>query len=84
MEKKPFHEVVLDKIEKRIPLILSSVRAEQDIHEFGDILKDSFLTEEVATETVARLNDLTEKLSGKGDRRRAFVYLENLIKELSE
>jgi hypothetical protein len=61
MEKKPFHQVVLSEIEKRIPLVAHSTAKEMEIYEYCKLLCDSILSDEGKEEVRKRLNEFIIK-----------------------
>lgn len=82
MKKRPFHVVILSKIEEKIPNILSSRGAENEMRELGNILYCSILPDKVKEEVVISIEGFAEKLSPDGDEKRARLYLENLVQRL--
>ena len=80
MPKRPFYEIVLEKIEARVPLASRAQRADE-IREFGEILELSDLLGH-EREAASRLRELAKRLPAKGDAAFTGMYLENVAAEL--
>ncbi len=83
MSKKPFHEVVLDKMELRVPCVIISRGAEHELRELGEILVLSELPKEKKGEIISRLKRFVLMLSPVGDEARAWRFLRELIEKIS-
>ncbi|GEM_PF-4598840 len=78
----PFEQIILDEIERRIPEILSSASAEEEIKMLGMILEHSILPEKRVYSAVKRLKKMARRLSSAGDERRILVYLDRITVDL--
>lgn len=75
----PFYEIVLEKISQKIPCVLVSNGAEQEIRELGDILEGVNDIPDGAKPAIRKeLCRLASMLSLDGDERWARSYLEGL------
>lgn len=86
-KKKPFWKVVLERMEISIPHILGSCGAESDLRKYGNILRDSDLSEMKKGELVeifSRINIMMNKISPEGDTARAHKYLKVLVKKIKQ
>lgn len=61
-EKKPFHELILDRMKASVELTSVSSRAEQDLQRFGDILRDAILPKDKRAEIIERIRALLKRL----------------------
>jgi len=78
MARKPLHELVLDKMEEKIPRIISSDLAEFELKELGEMLCKASDLESYKHSIVARVREMSKKLSPKGDERKIIKYLAEL------
>lgn len=78
MARKPLHELVLDKMEEKIPMVISSDLAESELRELGKMLCNASGLAPYKHSILARIHAMSQKLSPKGDERRAHKYLEYL------
>jgi len=83
MPKRPFYEVVLNKIGTRVPFVLVSQAAEYELRELGEVLTLSVLPEDKKSEIILRLQRFVSKLPPVGDEAKARNFLQELIEKIS-
>jgi len=81
-EKKPFHIVILGKMEEKLKLVKFSDVEEGVLRELGEILRCSILPKNEIKTISTTLKSFANSLTSS-DEKKALVYLENLAEELS-
>lgn len=80
-KKKPFHEVILDKMREQVEH-LPSPQAEADLRKYGTILRESILPKDKTDEIIVALSVIWHSVSVCHDTK-ANKYLAKLITELT-
>jgi len=82
--KKPFHELILEKIEKKARKVLISRKAEEEMIEFGEIISGAILPKNKLEEIIVRIEKISIILSPnpKSDEKWAHDYLIELATHL--
>ncbi|MDD2935467.1 MAG: hypothetical protein PHX25_03260 [Candidatus Pacebacteria bacterium] len=80
-KKKPFHEVILDKMREQIEHLPAS-QPEADLRKYGAILRESILPKDKTDEIVVALSVMSHSVSVCHDTK-AKEYLEKLITKLT-
>jgi len=79
MKRAPLFELVLDKMEEKIPMVLCNNQAEQELMELGKMLQNATdITMSAMIQIIRRLREMKQKLSGTGDERKAREFLNRL------
>jgi len=82
-DKRPFYEIILTKMETRVPLVLGSQQAEYELQEFGEVLALSVLPEDKIRKIIFQLQKFVLKLSPEGNEAAARKFIEELIEKIS-
>ncbi len=80
-KKRPFHEVILDKMREQIEH-LPSPQAETNLRKYGTILRESILPKDKTDEIVVALSVMSHSVLVCHDTK-AKEYLEKLITKLT-
>jgi len=85
MPKQQFYEIILDKMELRVrvPRVLASQAAENELKDFGEIIELAALPED-KSKIISRLRGFVGRLSPMGDMAYGREYLQNLIAEIEK
>lgn len=83
-KKKPFYEVILEKMESKIPHILCSQSDEMEMKEFGEVLGLSEIPEIKKKEIAKRILAMAIKSAALGSGRYTNDFLLKLAEEIKK
>ena len=85
MERKPFHEVIINEMKEAAKLVFASSGAESEMKRLGDIFRKAILPENKKSEIAKAIRDLAKNFpNASGDTKSAQQYLEALAEDIGE
>lgn len=85
MERKPFHEVILDYMREEAEKVWVSAEAAHRLVDYGNIFRKAIIPKEKKVEIFKAIKDLAKKFPHScGDTKGTERYLETLAEDIGE